>query len=444
MEEQQPLIDDSEDEDFTGPTSDIKRLIRRQRGRKSAGDGLHHSDINFRDGTDTETTEDSGDAPDNVVCVFVVAFDTRHGNVLEWSTPDSVELDDVEFKAMPSGAHTVPSDFLYFRKGNFYGLSCFAKIAVQSTEERGCRMKSVGVLTTSYSTLHRYKIFLEDQVVHQLDHPEDYEMLKAFYEEKKGLLPNSGTSSDAADHKLPTVTALIKNTVPGMKITHPIGSFTLLARFFGADIFVLWKLTLLRKRVLFFSPPPIGVVCYRVYCTTCLVKHRYTRLTGQSPKPYFYVNIADIEQLESETSYIACTTEKVFSEKPHLYDAYIDNRVVKSCDPSLKSVIKTNRSDQEKYQQLQQLRQEHVFLERIGEAEHFSEEDMFISFFSNLNNKIFGIIYGVAQSGDKQLTNEHMIGMGLDPNADKEFLLLLLETYDIDATLVVKDPCCPI
>lgn len=166
------------------------------------------------------------------------------------------------------------------------------------------------------------------------------------------------------------------------QITHPVGSFTLLVRFFGSDIFVLWKLAMLQKRMLFFSPPPIGVVCYRgnvffckfcfecagkylgilciwnetifffehlwqiydnsplihslslfqssdilyttnidicimaclgnkqpfvsVYCTTCLTRHRYTGLTRRTVKPYFYVNIADIEQLERESSYIAC------------------------------------------------------------------------------------------------------------------------------------------
>lgn len=53
-------------------------------------------------------------------------------------------------------------------------------------------------------------------------------------------------------------------------------------------------------------------------------------------------------------------------------------------------------------------------------------------------------MYGVGRSDDKQITTDDMISMGLDPNADKDFLLRLLETYGIDATLVVKDPCCPV
>jgi len=34
-------------------------------------------------------------------------------------------------------------------------------------------------------------------------------------------------------------------------------------QFFGHQMLILWKFALLGKRILFFSPPPIGDVCYR-------------------------------------------------------------------------------------------------------------------------------------------------------------------------------------
>ncbi len=47
------------------------------------------------------------------------------------------------------------------------------------------------------------------------------------------------------------------------QITHPAGCMSQFIRFFGEQIMVLWKFALLRKRILIFSPPPVGVVCYR-------------------------------------------------------------------------------------------------------------------------------------------------------------------------------------
>lgn len=52
----------------------------------------------------------------------------------------------------------------YFRKGCYFGLACFANMAVESTVERGARMKSVGILSPSYTLLYRYMSFLEHQV----------------------------------------------------------------------------------------------------------------------------------------------------------------------------------------------------------------------------------------------------------------------------------------
>ena len=51
-----------------------------------------------------------------------------------------------------------------------------------------------------------------------------------------------------------------------LQITHPAGCFPQFVKFFGEHIFVLWKFVLLQKRILFFSPPPVGVACYRGGC----------------------------------------------------------------------------------------------------------------------------------------------------------------------------------
>lgn len=83
---------------------------------------------------------------------------------MEWCLPQDIDLEGVEFKSMASGSHKIQSDFIYFRKGPFFGLACFANMPVESELERGARMKSVGILSPSYTLLYRYMHFLENQV----------------------------------------------------------------------------------------------------------------------------------------------------------------------------------------------------------------------------------------------------------------------------------------
>lgn len=79
MEEEKPLIEE-EDDDLTGTTADIKRLIRRHRDRHSEEQLLRHDPFSEIDEEcESKACLEDGDAPDNVTCVFVIAFDTRHG-----------------------------------------------------------------------------------------------------------------------------------------------------------------------------------------------------------------------------------------------------------------------------------------------------------------------------------------------------------------------------
>jgi len=44
-----------------------------------------------------------------------------------------------------------------------------------------------------------------------------------------------------------------------------------------------------------------------VYCCCCLANHSmHRRLMSREAQPHFYINVADIDNLESEVSYIAC------------------------------------------------------------------------------------------------------------------------------------------
>eukprot|EP00064_Thunnus_orientalis_P021758 superscaffoldBa00006825_g21926 len=358
---------------------------------------------------------------DQIVSVFVVTFNTRSGNMLEWCLPKDMDLEGVEFKAIASGSHRVTTDFIYFRKGCYFGLACFANMPVESTVERGARMKSVGILSPSYTLLYRYMSFLEHQVRLQLQSPGHYSPLEAFYEDKRALLPPSGDGVVTTCPANAWGAAINHSMHPEMKITHPAGCMSQFIRFFGEQIMVLWKLALLRRRILIFSPPPVGVVCYRVYCCCCLANISIPGVGVAVPefRPFFYVNVADISALENELSYVACTTEKIFEEKKDLYDVYVDNQNVKTYRDGLKPLLRLSTADREKYRKLTEQR-----------------------FFLEQNNRIFQTLSEVAGSPDPTLTQESVRAMGLDPHGDRLFLLHLLEIYGYDTLLVSEQLCC--
>lgn len=86
------------------------------------------------------------------------------GNIVEWQEPKDIDLKGIEFKALCSGAHTLKTDFVYFRHDNFFGLACFEKLSVANELERGARMKSVGILSTNYNSLYQHLPFLTEEV----------------------------------------------------------------------------------------------------------------------------------------------------------------------------------------------------------------------------------------------------------------------------------------
>uniref|UniRef100_A0A3Q4MXG9 DENN domain-containing protein 11 n=1 Tax=Neolamprologus brichardi TaxID=32507 RepID=A0A3Q4MXG9_NEOBR len=326
------------------------------------------------------SVKDQWEEKDQIVAVFVVTFDTRSGNMIEWCLPHDINLDGVEFKSMASGSHRITSDFIYFRKGGYFGLACFANMPVESELERGARMKSVGILSPSYTLLYRYMHFLENQVRHQLQCPGQYSPLEAFYEDKKAILPPKGNGLVTA---CPTwsVTNISRCMHPEMKITHPAGCMSQFIQFFGEQIMVLWKFALLRKRILIFSPPPVGVVCYRGE----LLNHSF----------------------------------------------------------HLQQLLRLTAADKEKYRKLTEQRQLLLYSQEVGEDCTSNEEDLFILFFMELNNRIFQTLSELAGSADPTLTGEHVRAMGLDPQGDRAFLADLLEVYGFDVTLVIDNLCCP-
>ncbi|XP_064466566.1 DENN domain-containing protein 11-like isoform X2 [Ornithodoros turicata] len=321
----------------------------------------------------------------------------------------------------------------YFKRGNLYGLSCFENMKVDNEEERGARMKSVGVLAKSYALLHLYMPFLQEQVRHLLEKPGSYNELLQFYLKWRG----PPTLQPELQIERPYKT--ICDGMHSMEITHPAGCFSQFMNYFGEKIFLLWKFALLRKRVLFFSPPPIGVVCYRVYCTSTLVAHVYPDMETCLCPPNFYVNVTDIDVLAGQTAYVACTTEKIFESKPTLFDIFVDQQNLETSSPANRKLMELSVADKLKYSHLLELRSKCQPLM----VNHDTDESWFTGFFMAQNTQLFKELFEVSKSADKLWTEEHMKRVGLDPSGDRQFLSELVERYGIDIVLITDSACCP-
>ncbi|GAB6032592.1 hypothetical protein CHUAL_011483 [Chamberlinius hualienensis] len=283
----------------------------------------------------TDTTSD-------IVCLFVVAFDTRAGNIIEWSIPEDIDLEGVEFKAIPSGSHNIENDLVYFRKSRLYGLACFQNVKVDSEIERGARMKSIGLLATSCSNIHFYKKFLQSEIRSIVNVPGNYKELRNFYNEHKG------TRCYGLERSL-------GYSVP------PINQFTkqdmMCYMRFVADlkeqVFLLWKAILLRKRILIVTQPPIELSCQRVYCINALSFHAVPELNDIKPiNVFFYINVNDIDSIDCSNAYVACTTDKILESKPLISDISVCNYQVQFKDQQLQNVITITAEDRERYDEL--------------------------------------------------------------------------------------------
>lgn len=162
----------------------------------------------------------------------------------------------------------------YFRKGPYFGLSVYQKRRVQSDSERGARMKAVGVISRGYETLHLHIPFLQEQCRLLLEDSFSYDPLIAYLESQKTL-------------KNPDHDTLLTSEVPELGISTPIGHFSQFVRFYGPSVFALWRLILLQSKILFYSPPPLEISCYRGFPPFFFILSFFLFPTPASPQHLF-------------------------------------------------------------------------------------------------------------------------------------------------------------
>ena len=367
-----------------------------------------------------------------IVALFVVIFDTKRGNEVEWQYPQDVDLAGVEFKALVSGSHTINEDFVYFQHQGLFGLSCFALKHVDSADERGARMKSVGIICTSYTSLHEHQDFLDQQVRQHLDLPFNYDSLLKYYNryrccpEQNNFLPSPVSCTPAGVDDLAV-----------MKITHPTGCFSQFIQFFGINIFALWRFVILQKRILFFAPLPVGIQCYRVYCAGLLGSNAFGHLRMQRENLLFYISVGWLNKLKERHDFIACTTENILQTKTDAYDLYVDVQRFHCSNNYYKSLTRINAADRVRFTRLCKYTNEQL----CTGIDVTDDEKMYTRFFIEQNNRLFKVLYEVASRDERVLTAEHIQEIGLDCHADQLFLREVIELYNINISLA-DYKCC--
>lgn len=288
-------------------------------------------------------------------------FDTKKGNIVEWQFPEDFNLDGIEFQAIPSGLHAVRQDIIYFSRPPYVGLSVFLnESTMDESHDRGAHMAAVGILVSPTAETGlcgrpwKHLGFLRDEVVRYVHFSNDYSSLRQYFEKhsiRPDFLENNSDSTESygnstisrrpraftisSSRGLSTETGISSYSVP-VPSTHPAHHFPEFVRLCGPTIFILWKAALLKKRILFYSPPPVEDICYSVY-GTCLLANIPSTITRSLKnkvdkiKPLFSVGINDIPMIQStENGYVACTTDRILQHKNNLYDLLVNMPVRES------------------------------------------------------------------------------------------------------------------
>ncbi|EIN04515.1 hypothetical protein PUNSTDRAFT_76382, partial [Punctularia strigosozonata HHB-11173 SS5] len=286
------------------------------------------------------------------VAIFHASFHPTQGNTLDWSLKASPDLDlnHVEFSALPSGLHLVEEDVVYFTKGPHHGVCVFRRRRTTEHGHRGFRLSSLGILLAKSARPRPWRhvpalkrlisnIYSSLEDHDTLDISEaDFDPARVFFEERKVQRADLGGAGDwrgwpsDLDGVRPDADSYGLAPNPTLHLPH-------LLRILGPSALTLYKHVLGRRRILIFTLPPVEAACILCQvasdiCFEAQVDSTHTsktKLKGRNAdgiKALGMVNLNDMDKLKEEGAngrgWIACTTDAIFLEKPSYYDLLID------------------------------------------------------------------------------------------------------------------------
>ncbi|QRV95416.1 LCHN protein [Ceratobasidium sp. AG-Ba] len=305
------------------------------------------------------------DAPSDVCALFHSAFHPTQGNIVDFQLKvrDDINLDGVEFSSLPSGLHLVDQDVIHFTKDGLCGIAVFRRRRIRENGLRGVRLGAVGVLIGSAPRARPWLHLphLKRLAAHLEATPEDWEPLTEYFESHRqpDIIPAESTLD------IPELWSGWEHELATASPNHPLHHLPCLLHAFGPSIMILFRFVLARRRVLIYTRVPTSAsrssfnslasrqsadsntesvvdqtveagaapvvepacVLARVAADICF-GWKDGPGASDGPEVLGMIGLDAIEKLGDEglkrTGWIACTTERIFLEKPHLYDLVVD------------------------------------------------------------------------------------------------------------------------
>ncbi|KAE9969513.1 hypothetical protein EG327_010626 [Venturia inaequalis] len=302
-------------------------------------------------------------SPPPLAALFLIKFDQKVGYTTSWKQSlKDVPLEGVvEYKSLPSGLHNVKEDLVYFVQDQYAGVSAFINRPA-GAEERNAQFIAVGAMVRlgdgRLGRAWEHAGSLKHLARQLVTHNDNLSSLEEYWDEHKAPSDSSGESSEdpispftAAQRRVRPISSVSlappNQTLPPFHPAHTILEYL---DTFGPLLFPLHRAALLRKRILFITPPPMKLTCEYVYdlsILSSLPNSLSSSLPLPSPsaarlQPLFNVGIHDIPFLSkyaptkgSQTvqppvsddlglGWIACTSDEILAMKPQLYDILIE------------------------------------------------------------------------------------------------------------------------
>lgn len=314
-------------------------------------------------------------------CMFLSNFEMKRGNEAVWfsKVPEAesgMDLENIEFKSLPSGVHGVADDVIHFVVPKrflddeyYYGVAYYKQNGQEMTSESGqldrnkVKMYALGVIidpasradeapndrSTSWrpeelTAADEYIEDIQQLLQHWLAKKDfqDYQCFEKYFEcnslsdggtgktnstligkKAKELLPNDGQIAFQVSGKL-----RILDYLPYW------------IRKLGPLIFPLWKSCLLGERILIMNPPGGSFeVCNSLAFSLSIISAipedlQINNHGDRYVRPIFTIGISDIDKMakkvtqaaedkEEPSAFVACTSDEILFSKTELYDKFL-------------------------------------------------------------------------------------------------------------------------